>query len=484
MKDFEQYLQASMDNLNLTFTPGQKINGTVVAIDKRTVFIDVNSTSEGVINKEELLDKNGKLKVKIGDSVEAYFVDSGDEGIMLTVKMSGDMSREHLDEAYSNKIPVVGKVIAERKGGYSVKIAGLEAFCPYSQIDLFRNDNAKYTGNSYPFIITELNSRNIVVSRRLAMQEELDRRWENIDQEFQCGDICDGRVLKIMKFGVFVDLGGIEGFIPISELTWSRTSNIEEIFKENDSVKVMIKEVNKTDRKMTLSYRSATIPWHEIEQKYTQGKFCEAKVSRLENFGAFVELEPGIEGLIHISKVGRGKRIKHPREVISEGEMITVKIEAIDSEKFRISLTPADSADSAETYENSNTKPTEIIDASADNSKTLEQGMTIKGIIDGIKPYGLFVKLNTKETGLLHISQLKPADKSGKYSNYDVSKHFNSGDSINVIIDSIADNGKISLTTPERQKEEQDRKSAPTEFTDKSGGSFGSMENVFSGLKL
>jgi small subunit ribosomal protein S1 len=479
MKDFEQYLQASLDNLNLTFTPGQKVNGTVVAIDKRTVFVDVNSTSEGVINKEELLDKNGKLRVKIGDTVEAYFVDSDDEGIMLTVKMSGDMSREHLDEAYSNKIPVVGKVIAERKGGYSVKLAGLEAFCPYSQIDLFRNDNAKYTGNSYPFIITELNSRNIVVSRRLAMQEELDRRWENIEQEFHCGDICDGRVLKIMKFGVFVDIGGIEGFIPVSELTWSRTTNIEEIFKENDSVKVMVKEINKPDRKITLSYRSATIPWHEIEQKYTPGKFCEGKVSRLENFGAFIELEPGIEGLIHISKVGRGRRIKHPREVLSEGEVISVKIEETDSEKFRISLTPADSSETPDEIEHQ-----EIIDAAADSSEPIEQGMTVKGIIDGIKPYGLFVKLNSRETGLLHVSQLKPADESGKHSNYDVSKHFKKGDTINVIVDSIADNGKISLTTPERRKEEQEKKSAPTEFTDKSGSSFGSMEDIFSGLKL
>jgi len=479
MNEFEKCLQESLNGLNLDFSPGQKVTGTVVAIDKRTVFLDVNSTSEGVLNREELLDKDGKLRVKIGDSVEAYYVDSDDEGIMLTVKMSGDMGKEHLDEAYANKIPVVGKILAERKGGYSVKIAGLEAFCPYSQVDIFRNDKAHYTGNSYPFIITELNNRNIVVSRRLAMQAELDLRWNNIDQEFHNGEIREGRVIKIMDFGVFIDLGGIEGFIPISELAWSRTEKIADLFSENDTIRVMIKEINKTDRKIALSYRSATVPWSEIEAKYSPGTFCEGTVSRLENFGAFVELEPGLEGLIHISKVGCGRRIKHPREVLSVAEKISIKIEGVDSERFRISLIPADSDNEQTELQ----EKVEVLDATAINQKSLAEGMTIKGIIDGIKPYGLFVKLNGKENGLLHVSQLKPSD-SDRNTHFDVSKNFKLGDSINVIISDIANTGKISLTTPERRKAEQDKKSVPREHTDKSGNSFGSLDDVFSGLSL
>jgi small subunit ribosomal protein S1 len=464
-----------MDNLTLDFKPGQKIQGEIVAIDKKTIFVDVNSTSEGVLNREELLDKDGKLKVRIGDSIEAYYVDSDDEGITLTVKMSGDMGREHLDEAYANKIPVIGKVMAERKGGYSVKLAGSEAFCPYSQMDLFRNDNAHYVGTSYPFIITELNSRNLVVSRRSCMLEELDKRWSNIDKELHPGQIIEGQVLKIMKFGVFVDIGGLEGFIPISELTWGRTDKIEDLFNEGDKIRVMIKEIKQEERKISLSYRSAATPWEDIEERYLPGSFCEGTVTRLEHFGAFVELEPGVEGLIHISKVGQGRRINHPREILSIGEAISIKIEDLDSEKNRISL-------SIQTSENTNeVSATPSPAAPVQDPIEISEGMTLKGIVDGIKPYGIFVRLNKNKSGLLHISQFSTDGNSVSINT--LSKKYKQGDAITVVVQEMKD-GKISLTTPEKQSEQKAKKLVPKEFTDKSSNSFGSLEDMLSDFKF
>ena len=476
MSDFEKALFDSFENLTLDFKPGEKVTGKIVAIDKKTIFIDVNSTSEGILNREELLDKDGKLKVKVGDTIEAYYMDSDDEGIILTVKMTGDMGMEHLDEAFANKIPIVGKVMAERKGGYTVKLAGAEAFCPYSQIDLFRNDNAHYVGNSYPFIITELNSRNLVVSRRICMLEELDRRWNHIEQELHPGQILPGQVLKIMKFGVFVDIGGLEGFIPISELTWSRTQNIEDIFHEGDKIRVMIKEIKKEERKISLSYRSAATPWEDIEAKYLPGSYCEGIVSRLEHYGAFVELEPGVEGLIHISKVGQGRRINHPKEVLSIGEKVSLKIEDLDSEKNRISLS-IQSADLEKEEANTNYQPSKALQEPVE----ITEGMTLKGTVDGIKPYGIFVRLNKDKNGLLHISQLSTDGNSVSINS--LTKKFPQGSDITVIVQEIK-NGKISLTTPEKLSEEREKKLTPKEFVDNSSANFGSLGDMFSDLKL
>lgn len=335
---FKEQMAGKAGNIKIEFETGSKVSGTVIAIDKKSVFLDINSKSEGIINREELVDKEGNLTVNIGDKIDAYFVSDKSGEITLTVKMSGKFVAGHLEDAYRSSIPVEGKVTEERKGGYLVKISGKDAFCPYSQIDLFPREPAGYIGNSYSFVITEMNKFNIVLSRRRLLEKEKVKRIEYFKENLNEGDLITGTVISVKEFGVFVDLDNCEGFIPVSELTWGRVENPSEILKPGDRVKVAVKKLDWENNKITLSYRSAQTSWNDIADRYPRGKPVSGKVTRLANFGAFVELEKGIEGLIHISKIDPGRKISHPRESLTVGDVVSVVIEGVDKETQRISL--------------------------------------------------------------------------------------------------------------------------------------------------
>jgi len=335
---FKEQKAGKAKNIRIKLEPGTKIQGTVIAIDKKSVFLDINSKSEGIINCEELTDKKGDLIVNVGDKVDAYFVSDKGGEIILTVKMSGKFVAGHLEDAYRSRIPVDGKVIEERKGGYLIKVSGKDAFCPYSQIDLFLKEPASYIGNSYSFIITEMNKFNTVLSRRKLLEKEKVKRIEYLRETLNEGDLITGTVISMKDFGVFVDLNGCEGFIPISELAWGRIENPSELLKADDRIKVAVKRLDWENNKITLSYRSAQTSWDEIADRYPIGKLLSGKVTRLTNFGAFVELEKGIEGLIHISRIDPGRKINHPRESLTVGDVVSIVIESIDKETQKISL--------------------------------------------------------------------------------------------------------------------------------------------------
>lgn len=348
---FNEKMAGKSGNIKLTFEPGAKVCGTVIAIDKKSVFLDINSKSEGIINREEFVDKEGALTVNVGDKIDAYFVSEKGGEIILTVKMSGKSVAGHLEDAYRSGIPIEGKVVEERKGGYLVKISGKDAFCPYSQIDLFPREPVSYIGNSYSFVISEMNKFNIVLSRRRLLEKEKVKRIEYFKETLSEGDLITGTVINVKDFGVFVDLDNCEGFIPISELAWGRIENPSEILKPSDIVKVAVKKLDWENNKITLSYRSAQTSWSDIADRYPQGKLLSGKVTRLANFGAFVELEKGIEGLIHISKIDPGRKRNHPRESLAIGDIVPFVIEGVDKETQRISLSLAEQSESTEQTE-------------------------------------------------------------------------------------------------------------------------------------
>ena len=440
LKDyFKEQMAEKVGNIKIEFETGSKICGTVIAIDKKFVFLDINSKSEGIINREELVDKEGNLTVNIGDKVDAYFVSDKGGEITLTVKMSGKFVAGHLEDAYRSSIPVEGKVIEERKGGYLIKISNNDAFCPYSQVDLFPREPANYIGNSYSFVITEMNRLNIVLSRRRLLEKEKVKRIEYFKENLHTGDLITGTVINVKDFGVFVDLENCEGFIPISELAWGRVENPADVLKPGDRVKVAVKRLDWENNKITLSYRSAQISWDDITGRYPRGKLVSGKVTRLANFGAFVELEKGIEGLIHISKIDPGRKISHPRESLSIGDMVSIVIEGVDKETQRISLARDFSGEVSEAEG-------EIVYEEG----TLKVGSKFAGTVEVIKQFGLFVRISQFEKGLLHISQLRGTGNTSDLSLKVLDKKYPVGSKINVMIREITNDGEISLSLAEK----------------------------------
>ena len=438
---FNEQMSGKAGDIKIEFETGAKIHGTVIAIDKKSVFLDINSKSEGIVNREEFVDKEGNLTVNIGDKVDAYFVSDKDGEITLTVKMGGKFVAGHMEDAYRTGIPVEGKVAEEKKGGYLVKMSGKDAFCPYSQIDLFPRDPASYIGNSYSFVITEMNKFNTVLSRRRLLEKEKVKRIEYFKETLKEGDLITGTVINVKDFGVFVDLDSCEGFIPISELTWGRIENPSEILKPGDRVKVAVKKLDWENNKITLSYRSAQTSWDDIADRYPRGKLISAKVTRLANFGAFVELEKGIEGLIHISKIDPGRKISHPRESLTVGDVVSVVIEDVDKESQRISLARDFSGEiplsEGETvYEEG----------------AMEVGNKFEGTVEAVKLFGLFVRISPLEKGLLHISQIRGAGNIADLSLKILDKKYPVGSKINVMIREITDDGKISLALAEHSE--------------------------------
>lgn len=329
------------------FSPGQKITATIVGISGESTFLDIGSKSEGVMNTSELRDKEGNLTAAVGERVEVYYLQSKNTEHLFTTKVSS-RSTAHLEEAWRSGIPVSGTVKAEIKGGFEITLGGnTRAFCPYSQMSLRRltEPAADYIGSTLTFKITRYseNGRNIVLSARALLEEEQAHKREQLKATVQEGQTVQGVVTSIRDFGVFVDIGGAEGLIPLSEIGWSRTENAADFFQLEQQVSVVIKKLDWENSRISLSYKETQDdPWLNVPTSFPVGSQHTGTISRLAQFGAFVTLAPGIDGLVHVSKLGSGKKIHHPREVVEVGQNIDVKIDEILLAERRISLAPAD----------------------------------------------------------------------------------------------------------------------------------------------
>jgi small subunit ribosomal protein S1 len=331
--------------------PGQKISATIVGIAGSSVFIDIGGKNEGVIELAEFSSKEGDSVVTsavVGDKVTAFFLKSTGGSQIFTMKLGSGKNTTHLEEAWRNAIPVEGLVKEEIKGGFDITLGGaVRAFCPYSQMGMHRvvDAGAEYTGRRLLFLITrfEENGRNIVVSARALIEQEREQQKEALQASLEEGATVTGTISSVRDFGAFVDIGGVEGLIPISEIGWSRVNDIKEHLSVGQEVTAVIKKLDWKADRITLSLKEALPnPWDAVREKYVEGSIHSGVVSRLASFGAFVTLAPGIDGLIHISKLGGGRRIHHPREAVEEGQSIEVKVEGVDQETKKISLAPTD----------------------------------------------------------------------------------------------------------------------------------------------
>ena len=347
-ESFEELFKAEKTTKIRHLTPGQKIKATIVGINDETTFLDVGGKSEGVLNSSELRDNEGNFRCRLGDQIDVYFLRAKSSEQLFTTSIGSGSSAAHLEEAFRSAIPVEGFVKAEIKGGFESTLGGnVRAFCPFSQMGLRRVDDAggEYLATHMKFLITrfEENGRNIVVSARAIQEAERAELRENLQQTLEEGQTIEGVVSSIRDFGAFVDIGGVDGLIPISEIGWSRVDKVDEYFTVGQKVQAVIKKIDWEKDRISLSYKETQVdPWNDVPNLFPAGTTHQGKVARLAQFGAFVTLAPGIDGLVHISKLGSGRRINHPREVLEEGQNIDVTIDAIDLAEKRISLVPAD----------------------------------------------------------------------------------------------------------------------------------------------
>ena len=470
-KDFAACLEANLARLQTEFEVGDRVAGVVTAIDRITVFVDVNARSDGIIDRSEFLDDEGQLSVEVGDQVEAYFVGTEDDDIRLSTKMTGQVAEASLQDAFESGIPIEGRVASERKGGFEIEIGHRTAFCPYSQIDLYKQDSESYIGERFTFVITESSEggRNLVVSRRSLLEKERAEKRETLQGELTTGSLVKGKVTRIAAFGVFVDLGGVEGLVHVSELGWGHSLKPEDILSEGEDVEVLILELDWDNDRIALSLKHAAgDPWETFGEKFTVGKRYEGQVTQLAPFGAFVELEPGIEGLVHVSQLGAGRRVNHPDEVVSVGDHVEVSILNVDPERRRISLSMAD------------TIGLDIERDGPSDEFALAEGRTLPGTVDGVRDFGVFVRLPNGQSGLLHVSQVELRGSSNsRRALFDM---FPPGSNVEVVVKEVKGD-RISLTLPgtlAKEAESLDLK----DLRDSGSDGLGSLGDLLDGLKL
>lgn len=389
---------------------GEKVTAKVVAIGADAVFVAVGGKAEGAIDRSELLGDDEELAVAVGDEIEAYVV-SVHDGIRLSKALSkGADNQEMLEEAHAQQIPIEGKVTGSNKGGFEVDALGSRAFCPFSQIDLDPTSQPEdHIGATYHFLITrvEEGGRNVVVSRRKLLENERAAIAEETIEAIAPGAVFEGNVTRVADFGAFVDIGGIDGLVHVSELAWSRLDHPSEMVRVGDRVKVKVLSASDLHdpkhRRIALSVKALEEdPWTASMADLQVGQSLTGQVARLEHFGAFIELRPGVDGLVHISEIHPGRRINHPKEVLSPGDTVEVQVVSIDPMKRRIGLSMKALMD----------------DPWSVAAKEMPVGSTIQGEVESVQSFGVFVALPGGISGLLPMSQLPDDEAKNVYNRY------------------------------------------------------------------
>jgi small subunit ribosomal protein S1 len=375
---------------------GQILEGTIVAIGPEVAFVDVGGKGEATIAIDELKNADGALEVAVGDRVQAMVVSTAG-GMTLSRKLArGAATERQLEDAFHTGLPVEGKVERAVKGGYEVRIARQRAFCPTSQIDTLRTDPSTHEGRVYEFRIIEYKEggRNLVVSRRALLEEARQASAAEIRRSIAPGAVMTGRVTSVREFGAFVDLGGgVQGLLHISEMGWSRVSDPSQVVKPGDAITVMVLRVDDDMQKISLGLKQLTTdPWSRVQATYEVGQVRTGRVTRLTDFGAFVELEPGVEALAHASTfapTGRssGWSSALAPEMTREFEILTIDLE---KKRIGVALVPEGSARAGGTQ---SSRP-EIV-----------PGARLMGKVERHEKFGVFVFLAPGRTGLIPMSE-------------------------------------------------------------------------------
>jgi small subunit ribosomal protein S1 len=432
-KDLLGLLGAYDKPVAINLEVGSKVSGKVVKISDKYVFVEIGGKNEAVVEIQELIKEDGTCSVAPGDIFEGFVV-SFSGGITLSKKLSSkatgnDSSMGDIINAMQAKLPVDGKVTGINKGGFNVRIMGQKAFCPISQIDLKRvEDPNVFLNKSLAFVITRVTEggRNIVVSRLPLLEADMGAILSSLETCVTSKAVVPGAVTRIMPFGLFVDLGGFEGLVHISEVSWERSEDLSKTFEPGQKVDCIILGVERKEplrqSKISLSIKQIYAnPWTTVESTFAPGQSVQGKITRLANFGAFVQLIPGIEGLIHISEMSWEKRIRHPGDVVAEGQAVTVTILKIDAAKREISCSLKDAGS----------------DPWNDIEERFSAGSTVQGTVEQNTKFGFFINLAEGITGLLPFSNIASDKKES----------IKVGSSLEVTVENLdAERRRISLS--------------------------------------
>ena len=341
MADFEALLDAQFESFRKGFDPGERVRARIAAITPTNVILDVNAKKEGILPLTSL--EKGAEGLKAGDSIDVVFVGLVDGALVFATgaaDATGGADRSVL-QAFEAKLPIDGKVQSEVNGGYEVMVGKTRGFCPYSQIALHREEGASYIGKTFAFLVEEYDpeEKNLIVSRRALLERQAAERREALKATLVEGETRTGKVTRIADFGFFVDLGGAEGLVPLRELSWDRGVKPADIAKPGDEVEVLVRTIDWEANRISLSLRALQAnPMDAFIAAAQVGAQMTGKITRIEQFGAFVQLEPGVEGLLPTGAIARGRRIGHPSQLVSVGQSVEVRIDSIEPDRKRISL--------------------------------------------------------------------------------------------------------------------------------------------------
>jgi small subunit ribosomal protein S1 len=413
------------------FAEGEVVTGRIISIDKDLVLIDIGYKSEGQVRIQEFLDENGNISAKVGDTIEVMveWWDDEDERVLLSKDKAANIKIwESIKTSYDEEGTVKGTITNRVKGGFSVDI-GVPAFLPGSQADLrpIRNLD-EMVGKEFDFKILKYNRKrsNIVLSRRAILENELTEKRTATLATIEEGKVVEGTVKNITEYGVFVDLGGVDGLLHITDISWGRVKHPSELFSIGDPITVKILNLDLENERVSLGMKQlAEDPWSTAAEKYAVGSRVTGKVVSLTDYGAFIELEEGIEGLIHVSEMSWTRKIRHPSKVVSVGDKVEAVVLDIKPESRRISLGMKQVVPN----------PWDVI------SEKYPIGTTIEGKIKNITDFGLFIGIDEGIDGLVHISDISWT-KRIKHP----SELFKKGDVVQaIVLDIEKDNERFSL---------------------------------------
>ncbi|MFH1469383.1 MAG: 30S ribosomal protein S1 [Pseudomonadota bacterium] len=387
------------------------VTGNVIDIGDEFVTVDIGFKAEGIIPRREFMSPEGELTIAIGDKVDVYLdnLDQGDGQLYLSKERADLMKAwEEISKAVERDEVVSGTIVARVKGGVQVDI-GVKAFLPGSQVDLRPVKNLdKLLGETYEFKIIKFNKKrgNIVLSRRVLLEQERESKRSDTLAKLQVGSIMQGVIKNITDYGAFVDLGGIDGLLHITDMSYGRINHPSEMFEIGQTIEVKVLKFDRDTQRVSLGYKQIRPdPWEEVEYKYPVGAIVRGKVVSIPDYGAFIELEDGIEGLVHISEMTWNKRIKHPTKILNLGDVVEAKVLGVDVDNKRISLG----------MRQLEPNPWDMVE------EKYPVGTIVHGKVRNITDFGIFVGIEDGIDGLVHISDLSwgqrikhPTDKFHK----------------------------------------------------------------------
>lgn len=389
----EKYLNPDFGDLE----EGSITKGEVVRVDDDHVLVDVNFKSEGQIPASEFLDAAGELAVKVGDKVDVFVVRKNEQegSIVLSYEKAKRMQIfDQLEEVLEKEGICTGRILRRIKGGYTVDLGGVEAFLPGSHVDLRPvPDMDALVNQEFEFRVLKINRRrsNIIVSRRVLLEEDRDSKRQDLLTTLEEDQLVTGRVKNITEYGVFVDLGGLDGLLHITDMSWKRIRHPKELVTLGQELELKVLSFDRENNKVSLGLKQLVEdPWLDINDKFPEGAVFKGKVTNLVDYGAFVELESGVEGLVHISEMSWTRKLRHPSQMVHPGDEVEVVVLGVDSAKKRISL------GMKQIKEN----PWEVV------AVKYPEGTILEGAIKNITEFGMFIGIEDGIDGLIHVSDI------------------------------------------------------------------------------